>query len=78
MDGHVYGQTKQATIISECNGGDVITLFNDGEKTGCQFDWDGRTNIVAQTGDSFAKSIYGTESDPKKHAPAYNGQVFLS
>lgn len=77
-DGHVYGQTPQATIIKKCNGGNVITLFNDGEKTECQFDWDGRRNIVAQTGDSFAMSIYGNESDPKKHTPAYDGQVFLS
>lgn len=80
-DGHVYGGNNgsKGTIVTKCNGGNQITLFNDGiEKTACEFDWDGRKNIVAQTGDNFAVSMYGNDADVKKHAPSYGAQVFLS
>ncbi len=55
-----------------------VTLFNDGDNLGCKYDWDGRANIVAQTGKSFADSFFGNEASQGNHAPAYNGQTFMS
>lgn len=78
-DGHVYGgQNSKKGAIRENGGADVITLFNDGAATACQYDWDGRTNIVAQTEKNFAESMYGNDANVGNHAPAYNGSTFLS
>ncbi len=80
-DGHVYGGNSgnKGTIVTECKGADKITLFNDGtDATGCEFDWDGRKNIVAQTGDNFAVSMYGNDASLGNHSPSYGTQVFLS
>lgn len=75
-----HGKRGYKGSISEEIGDkrDFVTLFNDGDATGCEYDWDGRANIVAQTGDSFAASFFGNEANPGNHAPAYNGQVFMS
>lgn len=83
-DGHTFGGHKgpgvcggAGTIHTELGHkcGTAATIFNG---DGCTYDWDGRTNIVAQTGDNFAESFYGTDSDVKNHAPGYNGKTFLS
>ena len=79
-DGHKYGgqNGKKGTIIDETKGA-TVTLFNDGtDKDACQYDWDGRKNVVAQTGESFASSFYGNEANEEKHAPGYMGAAFLS
>ena len=80
-EGHVWGgqNGKKGSIIEECHEDrNPITLFNDGDALACQYDWDGRKNIVAQTGDSFSDSFFGNGANPDNHAPAYNGQVFMS
>ena len=80
-NGHVWGSQngKKGSIIEKCHETKTeITLFNDGDSTGCEYDWNGRTNIIAQTGDSFANSFFGNGANPDNHAPAYNGQVFMS
>lgn len=80
-NGHVFGgqNGKKGSIIQKLHEDrEKVTLFNDGDATGCEYDWDGRTNIVAQTGDSFAASFFGNEANPQNHAPAYDGQVFMS
>lgn len=80
-DGHVFGgQNGKKGSITDCleDHRNEVTLFNDGDATGCEYDWDGRKNIVAQTGDNFAVSFYGNNANEDNHAPAYNGQVFMS
>ena len=80
-EGHVWGgqNGKKGSIIDRLKETrNQITLFNDGDSLGCQYDWDGRNNVVAQTGDSFAESFFGNDANPDNHAPAYNGQVFMS
>lgn len=79
-DGHVYGGNNgDKGAVREAGGADVITVFNDGiSENACQYDWDGRKNIVAQTGQNFQRSFVGTNADFKNHAPGYEGLVFLS
>lgn len=68
------------TITTKCGEKDnVITLFNDGNKTGgCEYDYDARKNVIAQTGDNFANSLFGNNANQDQHAPAWNGLIFRS
>lgn len=76
-DGHVYkGQNGKKGLLQDAP--DTITLFNDGSASACQYDWNGETNIVSQTGADFASSFYGNEADWGSHAPGYKGLVFYS
>lgn len=87
--GHQYGgQHGSSGAIVSNGGGDVITLFNDGEGTqGCQYDWGGRQNNEVkgynQQGDyismgTFAAAFYGNEANEEQHAPGYKGEAFFS
>jgi len=79
-DGHVYGgqNQKKGSIVENGIAVSPATIFNDGASSACWYDWDGRTNKVAQTGDNFAASFYGNQANEAKHAPGYEGQTFLS
>lgn len=80
--GHRWEPTKNntsATIVTECHfTGTNFTLFNDGDLTACQFDYGARTDVVAQTGDSFANSIFANSAGQANHSPAWNGLTFRS
>lgn len=80
-NGHCFGGSngrKGSITVKLGDQSEAVTLFNDGDSAGCKYDWDGRANIVAQTGDSFAESFFGNEANKENHAPGYNGQTFLS
>lgn len=81
-NGHPYGGNKgDRGLVANMDPDPSITIFNDGDSTNspnCEYDWDGRTNIVRQTGANFAQSFLGTNSDEKNHTPGYNGMAFLS
>ena len=75
-NGHKFGDKG---IVGKNDSSQVITIFNDGVgNDGCKYDWDGRTNIVAQTGENFAQSFFGNNASPSQHTPGYNGSVFMS
>lgn len=80
-NGHTFGGSNGnkgsiTTILDDHSNS--VTLFNDGDNLACKYDWDGRVNIVAQTGTSFADSFFGNEASQGNHAPAYNGKTFMS
>lgn len=90
-DGHVYGGSNgnkgEIAKLGRSHPISPATIFNDADKTwnndetnpdGCTYDWDGRTNIVAQTQKNFAESFYGNNSNEDKHSPGYVGQSLLS
>ena len=88
-NGHKYGgQQGSSGAIVPYGGGEVITLFNDGQGiTGCQYDWGGRQNNEVkgynQQGEyismgTFAAAFYGNEATEGQHAPGYKGAAFFS
>lgn len=81
--GHRWEPTKNntsATIVTKCHDTrPVITLFNDGDLAGgCEYDYDARKNIIAQTGDNFANSLFANNAGQAQHSPAWNGLTFRS
>lgn len=75
-DGGHYAGKNNANIPGSMY---PLTLFNDGEKNDCLFDWSG--GDVTSNGESygdFGHAFYGATANNYNHRPAYKGKTFFS